>query len=42
MKKGIECILCPHTHLHNGQAPALGAEEVRRKLIGKNLELKEK
>ena len=34
--------LPPHAHLHSGQAPALGAEEVRRKLIDENLELEER
>jgi len=33
IEKGIWALLPPHAHLHNGQAPALGAEEVRGKLI---------
>jgi len=30
-----------NAHLHNGQAPALGAEEVKGKLIDENVELEE-
>jgi len=36
------CTLSPHAHLYNGQAPALGAEEVRGKLIDEDLELEER
>jgi len=43
--KGFEHMPCPlsrHAHLHNGQAPALGTEEVRGKLIDEHLELEER
>jgi len=38
-RKGFEHSLPLHADLHNGQAPELGAEEARGKLIDENLEL---